>query len=155
MTRVSKLLGIRTPHIFGLLLASMWMTPAFGAKLNRYSYFNAHASGTLTPNTTLGADAAFYNPAGCLWSRGLQLPAWKRHNLWRLHGRGDAVVDFGAFNPILPTLSLAWRNNDLAVFGVVFPQAGGLIDVRDDAPVFDESRDFTSTHPTTRRLIPA
>ena len=46
------------------------------------------------------------------------------------------------FNPILPTLSLAWRNNDLAVFGVVFPQAGGLIDVRDDAPVFDESRDF-------------
>ena len=29
-----------------------------------------------------------------------------------------------------------------ALFGVVFPQAGGLIDVRDDAPVFDESRDF-------------
>ena len=37
------------------------MMPALGAKLNRYSYFNAHAC---TPNTTLGADAAFYNPAG-------------------------------------------------------------------------------------------
>ena len=79
----------------------------------------------------------------CLWSRGLPFPAWKRHDLWRLlFGRGDSVVDFGAFNPVLPTLSLAWRNKNLALFGVVFPQAGGLIDVRDDALVFDESRDF-------------
>ena len=120
------------------------MTPAFGAKLNRYSYFNAHASGTLTPNTTLGADAAFYNPAGTAFGpEGFHFQLGNVTTYGDYYfGRGDAVVDFGAFNPILPTLSLAWRNNDLTLFGVVFPQAGGLIDVRDDAPVFDESRDF-------------
>ena len=118
--------------------------PALGAKLNRYSYFNAHASGTLTPNTTLGADAAFYNPAGTAFGpEGFHFQLGNVTTYGDYYfGRGDSVVDFGAFNPVLPTLSLAWRNKNLALFGVVFPQAGGLIDVRDDAPVFDESRDF-------------
>ena len=120
------------------------MMPALGAKLNRYSYFNAHASGTLTPNTTLGADAAFYNPAGTAFGpEGFHFQLGNVTTYGDYYfGRGDSVVDFGAFNPVLPTLSLAWRNKNLALFGVVFPQAGGLIDVRDDAPVFDESRDF-------------
>ena len=132
-----------TGLITGLLLLFTALT-ANGAKLNRYSYFNAHAAGTLTPNTTTERGAAFYNPAGTAFGpEGLQLHVSNMMTYGDYYfGRGDSVVDFEALTPLLPTVMLTWRDDDLSLFGVVFPQAGGLIDVSGDAPVFDESRQF-------------
>ena len=125
----------------GTMLAT---SAASGARLNRFVFFDAHAAGTLTPNTETTGLAAFYNPAGLAFhDDGYQLHVSNMMNYGDYYfGRGDSVVDFSAITPALPAVSLSWKNRDIALFGLLFPQAGGLVDARDDAPVFDESREF-------------
>ena len=125
----------------GMMLVT---SAAFGARLNRFVFFDAHAAGTLTPNTETTGLAAFYNPAGLAFhDDGYQLHVSNITTYGDYYfGRGESVVDFDALTPALPALSLSWKSRDIALFGLIFPQAGGLVDARDDAPVFDESREF-------------
>ena len=140
--------GSSTPgrSVLGVIFISVTLvaSTASGARLNRFVFFDAHAAGTLTPTTETSGMAAFYNPAGLAFQEdGFRLNVSNMMNYGDYYfGRGDAVLDFSAVTPVLPTLSLSWKDRDITLFGVIFPQAGGLVDARDDAPVFDESRDF-------------
>jgi len=133
--------SLRAIFTVGMMLVT---SAAFGARLNRFVFFDAHAAGTLTPNTETTGLAAFYNPAGLAFhDDGYQLHVSNITTYGDyFFGRGESVVDFGAVTPALPALSLSWKRRDIALFGLLFPQAGGLVDARDDAPVFDESREF-------------
>ena len=117
---------------------------AIAGKLNRYTFFTAHSSGTLTPNTTSLVDSVFYNPAAVVHGDdGFEMHLSNIVTLGDYYfERGDVVKHFQLGTYFLPSVMLRWVDGDIALFGAVFPQAGGLVDVRDDAPVFDESREF-------------
>ena len=157
MIRISTLPGMRTLGLFSLLLVSMWMMPALGAKLNRYSYFNAHASGTLTPNTTLGADAAFYNPAGTAFG-----PEGFHFQLGNVTTYGDYYFAEVIQSSTSVRSTQFCRLSRLLGATRTWPYLASSFHKQVDSSMSGTTRSSSTrvvtsslTHPTTHRLIPA